>query len=270
MSTLPITTVFRDLFAAPLDAAVKAEAEYRKIWGEWIEKVLLPLVLDKDGELRPGVKLDQLITNFAPAVALNGTIDVAITMRIAEARATDLQAGGGLQLGPIFASGAFTSKASSTEESVLKASTTFTLSNISASLEQFLRKHDVMPEDAAELVHAANLLKSGSASELPRLTLSSTSLAFGENPVGKPKELQLTLTNNGGRPLPVKELKKSGANAAAFEVATEPFVLNANASKDLEVTFTPAAAGDASATLTVVCFGSSHEVALTGKGKEGN
>src|SRR5262245_7265717 len=116
LSTLPIRSVFRDLFSAPLDAAVDAETDYRQAWADWLMD-LMRVVTGPDGNLREGVDIMKLIESMAPVVAINGVIDVAITMRIAEARDSAVRLDGGLRLGPVFLSGGFSENKSTNSES---------------------------------------------------------------------------------------------------------------------------------------------------------
>ncbi|HEX6746537.1 MAG TPA: hypothetical protein VF092_04520 [Longimicrobium sp.] len=161
MPTLSVATVLRELYSAPLEAAVAAESEYRRIWATWLREQLA-LVTDAAGDLRPGVDLAALLQT-APVVRVDGRVDVAITMRIAAVRESQGGVSGGLQLGPIHASGSFGFMNRTTEESVLQASTVVVISNTDQSLVDYLAKHNVPVPDADGVKNAIAFLDKAQA-----------------------------------------------------------------------------------------------------------
>lgn len=164
MSNASISSVISDLFNAPLQAAVKADAEYMRIWAEWLA-FRKSLFIGKDGNPLPNVDISQVLET-APVVNLNGRIDQAITMRITDVQGTDASLSGGLAVGPIFASGSFGFHRESTQESLFQASATFELSNQEKSLPKFLSQHALTPTDGAAVDHAITTLQTA-AGRLP-------------------------------------------------------------------------------------------------------
>jgi hypothetical protein len=88
---------------------------------------------------------------------------------------------------------------------------------------------------------------------VPQLQASPATLAFGSVGIGSTASLTLTLTNAGSSTLTGIGGAISGANAADFSVSTpcSTTVLTANSSCTLTVTFSPAATGSRTATLTL-------------------
>jgi len=161
MSTASISSVISDLFNAPLQAAVKADAEYLKIWAQWLE-FKKPLFLDENGALFPGVDINTILET-APVVNLNGKIDLAITMRITDVKEKNASLSGGLSVGPIFASGSFGFHRQQSEESLFQAAGSFVLSNQEKSLSRFLSEHAIMPTNAGDVDNVIEQLKSTAA-----------------------------------------------------------------------------------------------------------
>lgn len=128
MSEASISTVFQDLFQAPLKAVTDAEARYRAIWADWIQ-MQYDLAFDKTkNDWRAGVDFSKVMQT-APVISLDGVIEVGITMRIASVREISANLNIGISVGPIYASGGFGFMNRTTQESVFQASTRFTLSN---------------------------------------------------------------------------------------------------------------------------------------------
>jgi hypothetical protein len=159
MSTASLTTVFRELFAAPLESVCQAERDYRKVWIQWLRDQMR-LVTGKDGKLKEGVNLDQIL-NLAPVVNLDGVVEVAITMRIAEVKEKKGDVSGGLQVGPIHTSGSFGFSNQSSEESVLQASTRFAISNNQKSLGKYLKDRNIAMSTPEDVNKAIALLETG-------------------------------------------------------------------------------------------------------------
>lgn len=108
--------------------------------------------------------------------------------------------------------------------------------------------------------NAASILLSGT------LAYSPTNLNFGDVNLGTTSSPQtVTLTNNGGKALSISSVV---AGAPFSQTNTCGSSLNAGASCNISVTFTPTAAGTANGTLTISdsAVGSPQTVSLTGNG----
>ena len=147
--------VLRELCTAPLDAAVKAEADYRAIWLEWLEEKIR---IVKSME---GVDLGDVwkkLFESAPAVSVNSRVDLAVTLRITSVKEFSAEGRIGLTVGPIYASGGFGFMSRTTTESTLQASTSVVLSNNEQNLLDYLGKHNIkstdpnLPENAKKLL----------------------------------------------------------------------------------------------------------------------
>jgi len=253
MSTTSLTSVLRELFAAPLDAATQAEANYRQIWAAWLSD-LKNLVVDESGEVKSGVNLPEMIKTLSPTIALDGKVDLAVTMRVASVQEKSGTFQAGLSLAPIFASGSFSSSATQTEESVLKASTSFVLSNTNRDLSTFLDKNKLTPTDVKELDNAIKFLKNGSAQglDLPviQVALEDDTLDFGEVAANETKEHTFTIKNLGTATLTIKTLAFAGS-ASAFTVTPASLSVDADQSESVTVTFAPTEAKSYSDKLTL-------------------
>src|SRR3989475_765771 len=109
----------------------------------------------------------------------------------------------------------------------------------------------------------------------PTATLSATSSAFGNQRVGTTSAAQnLTLTNNGGTPLNLTSITITGAQAADFAFAagntcpTGAGSVAPGASCTISISFTPAATGARTATVTITddAASSPQSVSLAGMG----
>jgi hypothetical protein len=102
------------------------------------------------------------------------------------------------------------------------------------------------------------------------VSLSPTSVAFGNQTVGtRSKPQAVTLTNNGGSALSITAIKITGNNSNDFAQTNNCGTsLPAGASCKIKVTFKPKQQGQASASLTVAYrgLGSPQSVALSGTG----
>jgi hypothetical protein len=145
MSTVDLVTVFREMFTAPLKAAVEAEKDYRRIWADWLEvqKKLLPNT--------PDAVIPKELLFLAPVLDLNGVVEVGVTMRIAGVNKKDIALGGGISVGPIHVTGTFGFSSQNTQESVFQAHARFTLSNCKADLSNFLTVHNLTLAKVADL-----------------------------------------------------------------------------------------------------------------------
>ena len=157
MSTTSLTNVFRELFVAPLSAVTQTEADYRRIWAQWLEQQLR-LLTEENGELRPGVELAKMMDS-APKVNLDGVIEVGITMRIASVREYDASIEAGLAIGPIHASGGFGFVNRSSQESVFQASTRYTISNFDRNLKKYLEERNIPVTKLEDVKTAIEVLK---------------------------------------------------------------------------------------------------------------
>src|SRR2546425_749650 len=128
-------------------------------------------------------------------------------------------------------------------------------------------------DDAAGSPQAVSLTATGVTP--PTATLSATSSAFGNQRVGTTSAAQnLTLTNNGGTPLNLTSITITGAQAADFAFAagntcpTGAGSVAPGASCTISISFTPAATGARTATVTITddAAGSPQLVSLAGTG----
>jgi N,N-dimethylformamidase beta subunit-like, C-terminal/HYDIN/CFA65/VesB-like, Ig-like domain/Cep192 domain 4 len=124
-------------------------------------------------------------------------------------------------------------------------------------------------DNAAGSPHTVALTGTGTATA-PAVTLSPTSLAFGSQQVGTTTVAQTTtLTNTGTGSLTISSIGVTGTNAGDFtQTNTCPSTLAANAGCTISVTFSPAATGSRTASVTVTdnATGSPHSVTLSGSG----
>jgi len=90
---------------------------------------------------------------------------------------------------------------------------------------------------------------SGTSSTNPVLSLSTTTLSFGSDPVGTADTLPVALTSTGTSAVTVSAASITGAGFT-FSGATFPVTLNPNIAITTKVQFDPAAVGAASGTLT--------------------
>jgi hypothetical protein len=102
------------------------------------------------------------------------------------------------------------------------------------------------------------------------VSLSPTSLAFGSQPVGTPSTAQtLTLSNTGSTALSITSLAMTGTNASDFaQTTTCGSSVAAGSNCTISVTFTPAASGSRTASVSITdnASGSPQTVSLSGAG----
>jgi hypothetical protein len=107
-------------------------------------------------------------------------------------------------------------------------------------------------------------------SQIPGVTLSSASLAFGSETVGTSSTLQtLVMSNSGSATLGISGIVIGGSNSSQYSQTNNcPINLAAAGSCTINITFVPTASGTASATLTFTdgALGSPQTVALLGEG----
>lgn len=157
MAQISIATAIRDLYSAPLEAAVTAERQYRAIWADWIEQRLALATLP-DGGLRQGVNLAEILET-APIVRVDGRVEMAISMRIATARERKGEAGGSLGLGPISIGGTYSFMERGSQESTFQASTVMTVSNNEKTLSELLGENRINATTPEELTAAVEFLR---------------------------------------------------------------------------------------------------------------
>ena len=114
---------------------------------------------------------------------------------------------------------------------------------------------------------------SGTTASAPVVSLSPTSLSFGNHQVNTTSSAQtVTLTNSGNAALTIHSIGLSGPNSGDFHqqntCPSGSSTLAAGASCTISVTFTPTADGSRSASLTITdnASGSPQSVALSGSG----
>ncbi len=117
------------------------------------------------------------------------------------------------------------------------------------------------------------LTGTGAAAPAPAVTLSPTSLAFGNQNVGTTSAAKtVTLTNSGNAALSISGIALTGTNAADFAQTNtcpiSPSTLAAGANCTISVTFTPSttSAETAAVSITDNASGSPQSVSLSGTG----
>jgi hypothetical protein len=102
----------------------------------------------------------------------------------------------------------------------------------------------------------------------PQLTLSASSVSFGNDPVGTTVSQSVTLTSSGTAAVKVNSATLSGTGFS-MTGTTFPVTLNPGQTATLQVSFDPTAAGAANGTITISsnsASGSTATVSLTGTG----
>jgi hypothetical protein len=130
----------------------------------------------------------------------------------------------------------------------------------------------------ARIMHATHNTRSvnvfvGTTASAPVVSLSPTSLSFGNHQVNTTSSAQtVTLTNTGNAALTIKGIGLSGPNSGDFhQQNTCSGTLAAGASCSINVTFTPTAEANFSASLSIAdnASGSPQSVVLSGTGVPG-
>ena len=128
------------------------------------------------------------------------------------------------------------------------------------------------------IIHASHGTRSvnvvgGTNESAPAVSLSPTSLSFGTHQVNAISAAQtVTLKNTGDASLAIKAIGLSGPNSGDFhQQNTCPNPLEAGASCTINVTFTPTAEANFSASLSIAdnAAGSPQSVTLSGTGVPG-
>ena len=157
----------------------------------------------------------------------------------------------------------FTPVAADSIDKVDKPATTYTNTGLAAGTYYYkLAAVDSLGNTSGASAQA-------SATLTPAISLSATSLSFGDVQVGQSKALSLTVGNTGNAALTVSSITASGTDGAQFAVSLTAFTVNAEAAAQaVTVTFAPTSAGSKSASLSVVhnASGSPSSVSLSGNG----
>ena len=101
------------------------------------------------------------------------------------------------------------------------------------------------------------------------LSVSSSTVNFGQVAVGKTVSSVITVTNNGSAAVAISDLNLTGQSFSMSESNAMPMTVGANASVTITLQFGPTASGSASGQLTIdsnASNGSSTSVALSGTG----
>jgi Abnormal spindle-like microcephaly-assoc'd, ASPM-SPD-2-Hydin len=112
---------------------------------------------------------------------------------------------------------------------------------------------------------SAILSATGNGTTAGQLTLSPTSLSFGNVPVHTSQNLTAVVTNSGASSATINQVTATGAGFALGGLAL-PNTLAPGQSASFEVTFTPVAAGTVTGTITISTSNSNLSLALTGSG----
>jgi uncharacterized protein (TIGR03437 family) len=112
-----------------------------------------------------------------------------------------------------------------------------------------------------------NLAVAGNVTSAPKLTLSTSAVAFGNVAVGQSKDLQVTVSNTGSSALNITASVVSGAGFSLVS-SVGTFALQPGGSAPLTIRFAPAAVATAAGALTISSNdpGSPATVALSGAG----
>jgi Abnormal spindle-like microcephaly-assoc'd, ASPM-SPD-2-Hydin/Protein of unknown function (DUF1573) len=116
--------------------------------------------------------------------------------------------------------------------------------------------------DAANPVTDLSLTGTGMAVADGNLTPNSTSEAFGSVTVGAQQSQTVTLTNTGTSSVAISQAAISGAGFSVSGITT-PLTLTAAQSTTFSVAFTPASAGSASGSLTLISNASNPTLAIS-------
>jgi len=161
--TTTLTDLVSEFYEAPLNAVQKAEAHYRETLANWLDKKWT-WYKALDEASRQTIPFSQFL-NEAPAIQMNAVFDLSATLRIASVSSKSASLSGGLALGPIQTSGGFGFSSQRSEESVLKAASSITISNTATDLVRLLGKYGIDPTDESSVKTAVALLRGGTAAE---------------------------------------------------------------------------------------------------------
>lgn len=159
-----LPSVFTDLFTAPIEATLHAEARYREIWIEWLRN--LKTLVDARSNVEPKPDNAQMKSfiesqlSMAPIMRLEARIDVGVNLRVTSVRQSEVGGTFGLQLGVLQAAGTFSFASQDTQESVLTARATYALANSGQiSLKDYLEKAVITLEKPEHFDSAIKLLE---------------------------------------------------------------------------------------------------------------
>lgn len=114
-----------------------------------------------------------------------------------------------------------------------------------------------------------SLSGTGVNAAVPKLSVSPTSLNFGNIPYGNAWPLKVKITNTGNAPLVIKNIYLSPVNGLIFRVSTSwatMTIMNPNTSQEVVVTFSPLTAQIYTDSLVIETNAGSESVALYGVG----
>ncbi|MDQ2840820.1 MAG: choice-of-anchor D domain-containing protein, partial [Acidobacteriota bacterium] len=123
-------------------------------------------------------------------------------------------------------------------------------------------------ENNSSTTQAVVLSGTGAVGAVPQVTLSSTTLAFGNQAVGTASATKtVTITNTGSAPLSLNGISVSGPNTGEFPFTfTCPFSIAPGANCSIPVAFAPIGSGPRSASLTVPSTTGLQTIVFTGAG----
>ena len=111
------------------------------------------------------------------------------------------------------------------------------------------------------------LLTVNQATGTPGIQVSSSSLGFGNDPIGTNLSQTFTITNTGSAPLSISQLTASGSTAFTVSGFSLPLSVGAGQKTTVTANFLPASVGAVSGTISIASNASnSPTVALSGSG----
>ncbi|HTP70383.1 MAG TPA: choice-of-anchor D domain-containing protein [Dongiaceae bacterium] len=127
----------------------------------------------------------------------------------------------------------------------------------------------ITSNDTANPTVSIPLSGTGSAAASGRLSASPASLAFGTQSVGSSANQQVVVTNTGNAAVKISSVTASGTGYSVTGLVAQA-TLNPSASATLTATYAPAAAGNASGSITIVsdASNSSLTIPLSGTGAQ--
>jgi len=118
-------------------------------------------------------------------------------------------------------------------------------------------------------ISGTGVASTAGSSGSPTVSLSPTSLSFGNEPVDIASSTQtITMTNAGSAALTVNDISLTGSNPTDFTENNTCSTVDAGASCKIVISFTPSASGSCSASLSIAdnASASPQTVALSGTG----
>lgn len=166
MATTDLESVFSMLFTAPSEAVVRSEAEFRRIWVQWLRD--LKKLIDARNALPspPSVIEFNEQLELAPVMKFTARVEAGITMRVATVRQTEAKASLGLGLSILQVSGSFGFSSQDTQESVLQAKAQYAMTNTNeVTLKDYLKDFSIELAKPEDIDNAVNFLKTPPAEE---------------------------------------------------------------------------------------------------------